>query len=116
MIRLDRAGWRLGQLLKDSSRSVDRAEFIVQPKKLLDRSPVTPISQKLALTLDRTGSLSFETLVRIVAAELYEDELRKGAGVLDIGLLGSRLFHEDVVRELHLGDGTFWDIQKSGSN
>jgi hypothetical protein len=48
--------------------------------------------------------------VKTVAGEVYAEELRKGSGVLDIGLFGSRLFSSDVVRELEGGDGVLWKI------
>ena len=37
-----------------------------------------------------TGSYSTHTLAERVASELYREELRNGAGVLNIGLFGSR--------------------------
>jgi hypothetical protein len=56
--------------------------------------------------------ISFDKLVKIVAADLYAEELRKGAGVLDIGLFGSRLFNNDIVRELEARDGVLWKIKR----
>jgi hypothetical protein len=50
--------------------------------------------------------------VNEIAAELYTDELRNGAGVLDLGLFGSRLFSGDVMRELKAGDGILWEIEQ----
>jgi hypothetical protein len=48
--------------------------------------------------------------VNAVSADLYAEELRTGAGALDIGLFGSRLFSGDVIRELKAGDGILWKI------
>jgi hypothetical protein len=73
------------------------------------RLPATPIEQRLLAKL-KAGSVSFENLVQIVAADLYKEELRKGAGVLDIGLFGGRLFNSDIVRELKAADGILWKI------
>jgi hypothetical protein len=70
------------------------------------------IAQRIAAALDKAGSLSFETLVKTVAEELYQQELRNGAAVLDIGLFGSRLFFPEVLGELRAGDGIYWEIKK----
>jgi hypothetical protein len=110
MLLLERTGWGK-RLLAKPSRSDGEAAAIVRPRKPLDQQPTAPITQKVVLAVAQ-GAVPFPSLVRAISAELYEEELRKGAGVLDIGLFGSRLFHEDVVRELHAGDGIFWDIEK----
>jgi hypothetical protein len=49
-------------------------------------------------------------LVERVVAELYDEELHYGAWILDIGLLGKRLFVPDVVREVEAGKGILWKI------
>jgi hypothetical protein len=54
--------------------------------------------------------------VKRVAADLYAEELRKGASVLDIGLYGDRLFNQDVVRELKAADGILWEIKRDPAN
>ena len=80
--------------------------------RLLDsplRLPATPVEQRLLAKL-KAGPVSFENLVQVVAADLYKEELRKGAGVLDIGLFGGRLFNNDIVRELKAADGILWEI------
>jgi len=73
--------------------------------------PGTPIEQRVISTLKETGPVSFAKLVKTVAGEVYAEELRKGSGVLDIGLFGSRLFNSDVVRELQAADGVLWEIK-----
>ncbi|HXL08825.1 MAG TPA: hypothetical protein VN966_01240 [Candidatus Bathyarchaeia archaeon] len=73
------------------------------------RLPVTPIEQRLLATL-KASPVSFEKVVQLVAADLYKEELNKGAGVLDIGLFGGRLFNNDIVRELKAADGILWEI------
>jgi hypothetical protein len=50
------------------------------------------------------------SLVERVASELYNEELRHGAWVLDIGLFGSSLFVPDVVSEIEARNGTLWRI------
>jgi hypothetical protein len=74
------------------------------------RLPATPVEQRVLATLKKAGAVSLEKLVKNVAGELYTEELRKGAGVLDIGLFGGRLFNNDIVRELKAADGILWEI------
>ena len=76
------------------------------------RLPATPVEQRVMSTLKKTGTVSLEKLVKTVAGELYAEELRKGAGVLDIGLFGNQLFNNDVVRELDAGNGVLWEIKQ----
>ena len=75
------------------------------------RLPTTPIEQRLVFVLKEVGPVTVAGLVKRVAAELYADELRGGAAVLDIGLIGDRLFNRDVVRELRAADGVLWEIK-----
>jgi len=75
------------------------------------RLPGTPLEQRVISTLKKTGPVSFAKLVKTIAGEVYAEELRKGSGVLDIGLFGSRLFNSDVVRELQAADGVLWEIK-----
>jgi hypothetical protein len=83
-------------------------ELLAVPRRL----PTTPVEQRLIATLKQAGPVSFPRLVNRVAADLYIEELGKGAGVLDIGLFGDRLFNRDVVRELEAGDGILWEIKQ----
>jgi hypothetical protein len=118
MTELQRPGWKMGRLFQGLSSQTD-AEGAVSAKadaavvRLIDsprRAPATPIEQRLISTLRETGSVSFARLVNAVSADLYAEELRTGAGALDIGLFGSRLFNGDVIRELKAGDGILWKI------
>ncbi len=94
---------------------------VVKPKaddavvRLIDsphRLPATSIEQRLASLLRRESEpVFFGILVKRIAEDIYEEELRMGAAVLDIGMFGSRLFHGDVVRELKAGDGILWEIK-----
>ena len=117
MTGLQRPGWKMGRLFKGLSSQTD-TEGVVSAiaraaiVRLIDsprRVPATPVEQRLQVML-KGGPVSLEQLVKDVAAELYEEELRMGAGVLDIGLFGSGLFNGDVSRELKAGDGILWKI------
>ena len=76
------------------------------------REPMTPIEQRLITMLKNVGPIPFATLVKTAAKDLYIEELRQGAGVLDIGLFGDGLFNRDLVRELLSGDGVLWEIKQ----
>jgi hypothetical protein len=76
------------------------------------RGPMTPIEQRLIGMLKNAGPIPFATLVKTAAKDLYIEELRQGAGVLDIGLFGEGLFNRDLVRELLSGDGVLWEIKQ----
>lgn len=83
--------------------------------RLLDesgRSPATPIEKLTVTALKDQGPTPFLALVERVAREIYLDEIRKGAWVVDIGLFGSSLFTRDVARELKTGDGILWEIKQ----
>ena len=119
MTKFEPAGW---QMLKPFRAPSNRPSFddalkpspgaaIVQQIDSPHRFPATPIEHRLISVLKKVGAVSLEKLVKTVAADLYAEELRKGAGVLDIGLFGSRLFNDDVVRELNAGDGILWEIK-----
>jgi hypothetical protein len=119
MAKFEPAGW---QMLKPFRAPSNRTSFdnaskpsagaaIVQQVDSPHRLPATPIERQLISALKKVGAVSLEELVKTVAADLYAEELRKGAGVLDIGLFGSRLFNDDVVRELNAGDGILWEIK-----
>jgi hypothetical protein len=83
---------------------------IVRLMDMPQRPPVTAFEQRVISKLTETGPVSLANLVKTVAGEVYAEELRRGSGVLDIGLFGSRLFSSDVVRELEGGDGVLWEI------
>jgi hypothetical protein len=76
------------------------------------REPMTPIEQRLITMLTNAGPIPFATLVKTAAQDLYVEELRHGAGILDIGLFGDGLFTRDLVQELMSGDGVLWEIKQ----
>jgi hypothetical protein len=121
MTGLQPSAWKIpkffsGRSGRSISAGVVAADLTNSVVRLVDaplRSPETPIEHRLIAALKKTvGALSFATLVKTVAAELYDEELRKGAAVLDIGLFGNRLFSRDIVRELTAGEGILWVIEK----
>jgi len=120
MTRLQPHKWKIHSLFEDligrsSSGRGLRAEAPPAVVRLIEtpgRLPETPIEQRLAAALRDTGAVAFTSLVKTVAADLYAEELRKGAGALDIGLYGDRLFNQDVLRELKTGDGILWEIER----
>ena len=100
----------LGMLPRKSS-FMGRGDSIIVPLAQGSRQPATPAEQLAVSILASTGAMPLHTLAERVASELYRQELRKGAGVLDIGLFGSRLFKDDVVREIESADGILWEVQ-----
>jgi hypothetical protein len=76
------------------------------------RQPETRVEQLAVSLLASKGAIALDMLAERVASELYREELRNGASVLDIGLFGSRFFTRDVVRELKAGDGILWEIRE----
>lgn len=105
-----------GSARRASIHRIDGAQSGAAAVRLIgspERLPETAIEQRLMSRLKDTGPISFSSLVNAVAADLYTDELRRGAGVLDIGLLGSRLFTAEVVHELNAGDGVLWEIKRA---
>ena len=66
------------------SANTDPEFTVVQPVAAPRSAPSALIAQRIAATLDKAGLLSFDTLVETVAEELYQQELRYGASVIDI--------------------------------
>jgi hypothetical protein len=124
MTRLETAGWTLRKLFPGSmnrsySAGAHNAEADRALVRLIDsprRLPATPIERQLVAALRKAGPASVATLVKCVADDLYKEELHKGAGVLDIGLFGSRLFDRDVVQELMAADGILWQVKQEQEN
>jgi len=76
------------------------------------RGPVTPVERLVVATLKQDGPMPMQVLVDRLAHELYLDALRRGGGILDIGLFGASLFVPDVVAELEAGNGTLWKVER----
>jgi hypothetical protein len=115
MTGLQSSGWKLGSLfaIGRSDDAVLAAQAENGVVRLLDsrsQPPSSPVQQQLLAVLNRSGAASVSSLVHAVAEDLYIEELRLGAGILDIGLFGSRIFHNDIIQELRAGDGTLWQI------
>ena len=98
-----------GEVTVDLERHV--AQLIHPPIRL----PATVVERRLAAALSG-GPISLASLVERVSAGLYREELREGAGSLDLGLFGSRLFNRDVVKELHAANGILWEIKQKRSD
>jgi hypothetical protein len=112
---LERSKSKIRDLLPASLKRGESGVSLNAVVQLIDsprRLPATPIEQRLSSALKEAGPISLANLVKRVAAELYSDELRRGAGVLDIGLIGDRLFNRDIVRELNAGNGILWEIKQ----
>lgn len=87
-------------------------KFVVRLLEPVPTAATTPIERLAIAALQCEGVLSLESLVRQVAFDLYHEELRNGAGVLDIGFYGSGLFVSEVAREIQARSGTLWKIEK----
>jgi hypothetical protein len=119
MTGLERSGSKMRKLLPASmsrtkSGGAFKTEADAEMVQLIDsprRLPTTPIEQRLSSALKEAGPIPVALLVKKVAAELYGDELRKGAAVLDIGLIGDHIFNRDIIRELDAGNGILWAIK-----
>ena len=98
------------------AKDKDSAQIHVRLLEPVQRLPITPVERLAIRRLKGTGSMPFNQLVALVAKDLYHEELRAGAGVLDIGLFGSGLFTRDVTRDLKAGDGILWKIKQEKGN
>jgi len=100
----------LRRLLSTATRTNKRAgslrvRLIANPAR-----PATRIERASLAVLSESGETSFDALVARVADELYREEIRHGAGAVDLGLFGSRLFVPDVLRSLDRYNGVLWEI------
>jgi len=93
-----------------SSGALTEADAVVRLIESPRRLTTTHIEQRLVSVLKEAGPVTVASLIKRVAAELYADELRRGGGFLDNGLIGDRLFNRDIVRELDEGNGMLWEI------
>lgn len=75
------------------------------------RPAATPVERLVVEILKREGQTSLKRLVADVAREVYSDEVRRGAWVLDIGLYGPDLFVTEVISELKAANSILWKIE-----
>ena len=70
------------------------------------------VVERLATSILRSEqSVPLRRLVERIADELYRQEL-KYAWVLDIGVLGSKIFVPGVAKEIEKGNGSLWKISE----
>lgn len=115
-IKLRRSKNLSGALSKKSGRGAaqndDPAHLSVRLLDPPSRLPRTPLEKLAVTTLKKQGPTPFPTLVERVARDIYHDEIRNGASVVDIGLFGPDLFVPEVIPGLKAGDGILWKIEK----
>jgi hypothetical protein len=70
------------------------------------------VQQLILGLLDRQGPTAFDELVKQVAEQIYHEEVRRGAGVLDVGLFGPKIFCCEIAVELRAGNGVTWKIEE----
>jgi hypothetical protein len=75
------------------------------------KQPATAIERLAVAALRQGSTTSLSSLVNRVARELYNEEVARGAGVLDIGLFGPKLFNNAVACELRAANGVLWQFE-----
>jgi len=89
--------------------SFDLIVRLIEPRS---SAGLSPIERLAVLKLKQEGALPLELLAERVATDLYHEELRNGAWVVDIGFFGNRLFVPDVVKEIQQRNGSLWNIEE----
>lgn len=102
--RLESRSWRMTTKVG----SPDDLVRLIEPS---ERAPITPVERLALAILRRDGETPLGRLLERLASEIYRRELRAGAGLLDIGLLGPKLFLSDIVSELRAGENRLWRIE-----
>jgi hypothetical protein len=111
-VRSWKSKWRKGTMVgKGPKGETEGVEGLTIRLLEASRPPVRSVERLAVEILKREGRTSFTDLVEHIARELYFDELRHGASVLDIGLYGPDLCVPNVASELKLGDGILWKIE-----
>ena len=87
--------------------SIERVVRLIIPPARVGESE---IETKLISLLKTEGAVSSRLLVQRIARDLYDEELKRGAAAVDIGIFGSRLFEPEVAHSLSAGKGTLWEI------
>ena len=99
-----------GRANANGSSAVDSIERVVRLISPPARTGESEIEIKLISLLKTEGAISSHQLVQRIARDLYDEELKRGAAAVDIGIFGSRLFEPDVAQSLKAGEGTLWNI------
>jgi hypothetical protein len=115
---LQHSRWRIsrtftilsGRANSNGSAAVDSIEQIVRLISPPARAGETEIELKLISVLKNDGAAAFPHLIHRIAKDLYDEELRRGAAAVDIGIFGSRLFESEVAQSLRAGNGMLWEI------
>src|SRR5262245_57869293 len=87
-------------------------DLIVRLIEPLASAGLSQIERLDVLKLSQEGALPLELLAERVATDLYHEELRNGAWVVDIGFFGNRLFVPDVIKEIQQRNGSLWKIEE----
>jgi hypothetical protein len=105
-------GWKLFETARQKARELrpNTDAVSVRPMGHPMRVPETLIEAQIVALLNKTGKMSYEQLVQQAAVELYRRELRHGAAAIDIGIVGSRLFHHDVIKTILAANGVLWNV------
>lgn len=85
-----------------------RVQLIQSPARTAER----PVERMIVDLLDCEGPMNCAEIVERVAKQIYRDELRCGAAVLDVGLFGAKLFESEVVAALKTGVGVLWTVEE----
>jgi len=86
------------------------SDLKVRLLQITNRRSETDAESIVVNLLARAGEIPLEVLLAHLAEALYEQEVRGGARVMDLGLLGSGLFVAEARRTLEAGDGELWQI------
>ena len=87
-------------------------DLIVRLIEPMASTGLSPIERLAVLKLKQEGALPLELLAERVATDLYHEELRNGAWVVDIGFFGNGLFLPDVMKEIQQRNGSLWKIEE----
>jgi len=97
---------------KNSSENRLSWELQVVPIDFPELPKPTESAGWVLSVLQTQGSMKLSELSLRVAQNLFQDALRHGAAVVDIGLFGEGLFNAEALAVLESGDGIWWTIGK----
>ena len=118
MIRLPYSRWEAPRFFaRLSFRAKSTDPVMSEPGERVVRAIIPPVRSgeneielKLIAALQSDGSVSSGQLVQRISRDLFDEELRRGAAAVDIGIFGSRLFEPEVAQTLSAGAGTLWEV------